>query len=815
MHTRDYSKLGWNCRLDYKFPNPRKQKLLASWSQAWALLPLTLRYLCYWIKKWFTGQKPVMDFIRLEQSHSFSGVPLGGIGGGTIGRSFKGDFYNYQMIPGQYDPIIAEAMHFILTVQDTTRKQTLYQTVLTGDRAINRKCLSSWKWNLSLKDIEYTALYPRSWTEYLIKELDLTLICRQISPVIPHNYKDSSVPGGVFEWIIENNSDKSLFISITFTMNSAKKTSNSDYVSSEMFSRKDGNVIISGVMLTEENEDGIYSLAMAALHNNKVNVTKCPYFNADGNGAEIWDTLRHSGELKDVSSRGIVRGRLGSAVCCGLEVLHNGGRELVQFNLAWDMPIVRFPKSKQNMKRYYTKYFNDSGKIVPELCLYCLGNYGRWEQCIEDWQSCILESDLPAWYKSAIFNELYYMTAGTVWFRLDETRTRDLPQHDPRIRYGRFGYLEGLEYRMYNTYDVHFYASFALIMLWPKLQLSLQYDMRDAISVEDQSRVWYLYNGFTGFRKTKDTVPHDFGDPDEAPFELINSYPIHDVSNWRDLNLKFVLQVYRDYVIMEDDIQYLRDMFNNMTIVMKKSLEWDIDDDGMIENSGCPDQTYDAWIMTGTSAYCGGLWLAALAVYLKVTKILNELSLFEEFSVILEKAKVAFERKLWTGNYFKFDSSTSEHSKSIMADQLCGLWYLHCCQIKDEVFSQVKVKQALSTIYKYNVSSHYGGTEGAVNGMLPDFKVDKSSTQSEEVWTGVTYALSALLYYEGMKLEAMTTAAGIYKTVYEASGLGFATPEALTGKDRFRAIGYLRPLSIWSLQLAIENSTILTQTNKN
>lgn len=35
----------------------------------------------------------------------------------------------------------------------------------------------------------------------------------------------------------------------------------------------------------------------------------------------------------------------------------------------------------------------------------------------------------------------------------------------------------GQEYRMYNTYDVHFYASFALVMLWPKLELSLQYDM--------------------------------------------------------------------------------------------------------------------------------------------------------------------------------------------------------------------------------------------------------------------------------------------------------------------------------------------------
>lgn len=33
---------------------------------------------------------------------------------------------------------------------------------------------------------------------------------------------------------------------------------------------------------------------------------------------------------------------------------------------------------------------------------------------------------------------------------------------------------------MYNTYDVHFYASFALVMLWPKLELSLQYDMGES-----------------------------------------------------------------------------------------------------------------------------------------------------------------------------------------------------------------------------------------------------------------------------------------------------------------------------------------------
>lgn len=44
--------------------------------------------------------------------------------------------------------------------------------------------------------------------------------------------------------------------------------------------------------------------------------------------------------------------------------------------------------------------------------------------------------------------------------------------------------------------------------------------------------------------------------------------------------------------------------------IMVKSLEvalenWDKDGDGLIENGGFPDQTYDIWVMTGPSAYCG------------------------------------------------------------------------------------------------------------------------------------------------------------------------------------------------------------------
>lgn len=91
---------------------------------------------------------------------------------------------------------------------------------------------------------------------------------------------------------------------------------------------------------------------------------------------------------------------------------------------------------------------------------------------------------------------------------------------------------------------------------------------------------------------------------DEEPFVLINSYPIHDVSEWRDLNQKFVLEVFRDYKALEntenvDRQKYLEDMYPACKVVMDHSLTFDKDGDGLIENGGFPDQTYDNWVMTG------------------------------------------------------------------------------------------------------------------------------------------------------------------------------------------------------------------------
>jgi len=61
------------------------------------------------------------------------------------------------------------------------------------------------------------------------------------------------------------------------------------------------------------------------------------------------------------------------------------------------------------------------------------------------------------------------------------------------------------------------------------------------------------------------------------------------------------------------------------------------------------------------------------------------------------------------------------------------------------VFPRDRVAKALKTIYEKNVVGFCNGELGAANGMRPDGTVDTHSVQSEETWTGVTYALAATM----------------------------------------------------------------------
>lgn len=83
--------------------------------------------------------------------------------------------------------------------------------------------------------------------------------------------------------------------------------------------------------------------------------------------------------------------------------------------------------------------------------------------------------------------------------------------------------------------------------------------------------------------------------------------------------------------------------------------------------------------MDGPSAYCAGLWLAALQCISTMANLVDKPEDSAKYSAILEKGKQSLEEKLWNKTYYKFDTMSSSKKHLVMADQLCGHWYLRCC----------------------------------------------------------------------------------------------------------------------------------------
>ena len=446
---------------------------------------------------------------------------------------------------------------------------------------------------------------------------------------------------------------------------------------------------------------------------------------------------------------------------------------------------------------------------------------------IEKWQRPILEdNNLPDWYKQALFNELYYLVeGGSIWTagkvsddhkvreeQMKEKGSMEVDSNETYKTIGKYGYLESLEYIMVNTYDVHFYASWALAMHFPLLEKSLQRDFCDALWVEYDT-VWKtLHSGDFSKRKVRGAVPHDLGNPGDSPWELVNSYCIQEINSWKDLNCKLVLQIYRDYK-MTDDEDFMRDCWPSVKEAIQYVSVFDRDGDGMIENENFPDQTYDTWSAKGPSAYCGGLWIAALSACAEIAKLL-EPELASKYSEMWDKAKLAYHEKLWSGEYYLYDSSNSDHFDSIQADSMCGQWWARACGLPS-IAHEKCIKSSLKKIFDFNVKKFQCGQIGPVNGMRPDGKVDTSCLQSVEVWTGTAYGLAAAMMQEGLIEEAFSTAKGIARVTYDTVGYMFQTPEAWDAKGNYRALAYMRPLSIWGIQYAWEKGARCIRPHPN
>ena len=395
-----------------------------------------------------------------------------------------------------------------------------------------------------------------------------------------------------------------------------------------------------------------------------------------------------------------------------------------------------------------------------------------------------------------LFNELYALTdGGTFWGRQANGDTKTPPS---------FALLECFDYAYYATLDVRFYASLPLLKFWPDIDKQVLREFADTVLKEwPEQGLWVWKTQQTGMptlhkRKKIGAVPHDLGVPEGDPFVSVNEPGWQDTNDWKDLNPKFVLMVYRDYVLTgRKDISFLRESWPAMKAAMEYLRQFD-HGGGVPENSGYPDQTYDSWVVRGVSAYSGGLWLSALRASEETARILGDTPAQEEYHQLFLKAQKPYIDKLWNGEYFRYDTESS-NKDAIQTDQLAGQWYAHMLGLGDLVPRNMQTS-ALKKIFDFNVMKFGDGNMGAANGMSQDGSIPDNE-QAKEVWAGTTLGYAALLKAEGMQDESYKTVHGLYHVIYESKGYWFRTPEAWDITGNFRASMYMRPAGIWAMEM--------------
>ena len=755
------------------------------------------------------------------------GMPLGGFGAGCIGRSPKGDFNLWHLDGGEHIFRSLPACQFSVFEQPEGEAAQAY--ALCTEAPVNQT-LSRWQWYPKEKGT-YAALYPRSWFQYkgVFKS---ELICEQFSPVWAENYQETSYPVANFQWTAHNPTDKPITVSIMLTWQNTVGWFTNAIKSPTVKVRDDGSpeyeyrakwgdstgnfnqwiednyrvgCLLNRIQPHSEIQEGEGQIAIASSRNPNLEIFYLGRWNPSSDGADVWDYFAGNGSLPDREDE--TPAAPGEQIACAMAIrftIPPGKTKQIPFILAWDFPITEFKQGIEYYRRY-TDFFGRSGQNAWSVIRTALKHSDVWQEEIQNWQKPILKrSDLPDWFKMALFNELYLLTdGGTLWTAATE--------NDP---IGQFGVLECMDYRWYESLDVRLYGSFALMMLWSRLDKSILEAFARAIPKNDPSSRIIGYNQAQAIRKSAGATPHDLGAPNEHPWSETNYTSYQDCNQWKDLPSDFVLQVYRDYVLTgKEDTEFLWECWQSITQTLAYLKEFDRDGDGIPENSGAPDQTFDDWQLKGISAYCGGLWIAALEAAIAIGHILiknpplnpqlqpaNYPDCVEEtiktYSNWLQQARSIYHDTLWNGSYYRLDSESG--SEVVMADQLCGQFYARLLGLPD-VVGEKYTKSTLNKIYDACFLKFHNGKYGAANGVLPDGSpVNPNDTHPLEVWTGINFGLAAFMMQMDMKEEAFKLIEAVVKQVYE-NGLQFRTPEAITAVGTFRASHYLRAMAIWGI----------------
>jgi uncharacterized protein (DUF608 family) len=710
--------------------------------------------------------------IQATDGLKHSGIPLGGLGTGTVEIRNDGLFHEWQIMnnapwgPGAGASIPADALFFGLQVHgEDTYQSAQLSTAPAPLRTLNDGYAMPWLEHAA--SIDSTAKFPFTELAFNYDSLPVDVQLEAFSPFIPLDSKNSGLPVAFMTYSLKNRSENPQTVTLFGCQRNLV-----GYTSQQSLSTIEANteakkpyLAFSREGLPTTNSDA-GSMAFGMITGSAGKTTYATHFRP----RDLWDPMLETGLLENVDQgaldedegnmgdsqrvnrrRGLPYGALAHTV-----TLKPGEATDITFVLSWYFPNFIEPEYKpksvpgSNIGHRYEEWFTDATDVFK----YATKNFDKLRDETRLFFDAYYDSSQPAWLLDAVSAQLTTMTKASWW-------DRD----------GRFGIWEGLGCCGLQTTDITHYGSFPIAQFFPDIQKSQMRLSRDNV-------------------ETPGNIPH----------MMPGTFACCDIDHRKRIDLipQFILLVWRD-LMWTGDREYLKEMWQTIKDSLAHFETKDTDGDGLPNNTG-PDQTYDQFPLKGTSAFVGILYLASLKVAADMAVLMEDDAYEDELRVQFDRAYPLLHDQLWNGEYFRLchDPVDGESHEGVMADQLNGDWFIRQTT-GESLIDDTKVKSSLKSILDACLEpSGYLANCAWPNGGSVEIG-RHTADQANWPWSGVEYAVAAHLILMGMDEEGINLTKCVWER-YERMGMRFNHIEC--------GGHYYRAMSSWAVYLALSGYVV-------
>ena len=794
-------------------------------------------------------------------SFSASGIPLGGIGTGSVeiradGKLYEWHIFNNGKWAWRNEDRNKEYMSpddFFLAIRAKKGKEIivrLLRSSLTYELGGNPYHLP---W-LRPVTVEFNGEPPFAFIKYVDDKLPVEVTAEVFSPFIPGDVKNSALPVAIFYFKIKNNTNERIELSLLCGVKSPFVEI--PHAESKVSVKKVKNGL--ALVFEEVNLPSMHSMRRGSLaicsfgkdlnFSYKLEVPLVePYFRTLG---EVWVELRGKGELKsDKVKEKLIKGKCVSLLCIKTTL---EAKEEVR------IPIL--------LTWFFPNLYDNLGYFMGHM-------YENWFSSALDVANYIIKNFDDLYSRTKFFHDLLYNTTVDYWLiDLIASQLTTLVKSTYYTKDGLFGIWEGYGCCGLNTTDVAYYGSIMILQLFPELEkqwlsyhakwqltpnLSPYYEAF-ALAIPENMSLFKEYVkkdpsiivNLNKFKKTVQEIVKKTGkDPEgRIPHYFVGSFKRPDTYNRPDMIPEFILMAIRDAIWL-GDLEFLKSLWNVIlkgidsilrvhdepklkllyhytpaggesprTTVMK-NFEWAWSLGNVMEvlnvairgytYTSISVQTFDAWSFRGIATFTSLIWLAALRAAEEAAEILNDTLNRERISSIFKEGKENFDKLLWNGEYFDlwYDPVTNIRDKGCASCQLDGQMFASLMLDLGYIIERDKVVKSLKSIFKYNFIED----EGLINGSYPG-KPRPSIAGNYELpnGTGLPYEIGSQIDtpWTGIELEVaahmiheglIEDALKILKAQYERySKYGLMWNHVECGGH------YYRSMASWLVLMAIE-----------